>query len=148
MTMLGVRPEECVVGAFGVRIKVKQRLTGYGRNLLISLAGPLANVVGFCILMLLRQTQSGVIHLLLAILNLLPAASLDGGEILRCGLCMMGLESFVPTVLRFTSALILLPLATVSFCLLFHGEENPTLLIVSVYLTAFVFFSEKYEKTS
>ncbi len=148
MTMLGVRPEECVVGAFGVRLRMKEKLTGYGNNLLISLAGPLVNGVTFCILMLLGHSYSALIHLLLAIFNLLPTASLDGGEILRCVLCLCGFESLVPTVLRLTSALTLLPLATVSFWSFLRQHGNPTLLIASVYLTALVFFSEKNEKTS
>lgn len=148
MILLKVAPEECVVGAFGVRIRLHHTLTGYGKNLWISIAGPLMNGIAFCFLMLLKRPTGAAIQLILALLNLLPAASLDGGEILRCVLCILGLEAYVPIVLRLASALILLPLATASFWLFLQRNANPTLLIVSAYLTALVFFSEKYEKTS
>ncbi len=148
MAVLGVRPEECLIGAFGVRIRLSRNLTSYGKNLWISLAGPLANGIAFCVLMCLEHSDSGVVHLILAIFNLLPAATLDGGEILRCVLSMMGLETLVPAVLRFISVLILLPLASVSFWLFLQRSGNFTLLIVSIYLAALVIFSEKYEKTS
>ena len=146
MLALGVPPRHCTLGAFGVRIELDNKLIGYGRNLLISLAGPLANVVAAGLLMLERPTSAAV-HLALALLNLLPAAALDGGEVLRCGLCLLGLESLVGWVLRLSSALVLLPLAAISAWMFMRGE-NPTLLIVTGYLTALVFFSDKNEKNS
>lgn len=147
MLAVGVPPQNCTLGAFGMRIELGNTLVGYGRNLLISLAGPLANGLAAALLFMLDCSTAATVHLVLAMLNLLPAAALDGGEVLKCGLSLIGLEPLAGSVLRFSSALILLPLAAASMWLFWKGE-NPTLLIVSGYLVALVFFSDKCEKTT
>lgn len=148
MLWLGVPPEDCVVGAFGARIRLGCRLPSYGRHLLISLAGPLTNLLCMSILFLCNTTTPALVHLVMALLNLLPATALDGGEILRCGLCLLGLETLSAPLLRFTSALTLLPLAAVAFWLFLQGVGNATLLIVSGYLTGLLFFSDKLQKNA
>lgn len=147
MVALGVPPQNCTLGAFGMRMDLENPLVDYKRNLLISMAGPLANGVAAAGLLMLDVPAVAMVHLVLAGLNLLPAAALDGGEILRCGLCLLGLDALVRWVLRLSSTLVLLPLAAVSFWLCFRGN-NPTLLIVSGYLVALVIFSDKCEKNS
>lgn len=147
MMAVGVPPQRCTVGAFGLRIDLDNTLVGYEKNILISLAGPLANGVAAALLFWMSRPDTAMVHLVLAGLNLLPASALDGGELLRCGVCLLGMETLADTVVRFTSALVLLPMATVSLWL-FINKQNPTLLIVSAYLTALVFFSEKSEKTT
>ena len=147
MVALGVPPQACTLGAFGMRMDIENQLIDYGKNLLISLAGPLTNGLAAVILLLLGSPMAAMVHLVLAGLNLLPAAALDGGEILRCGLCLLGMDGLTRWVLCLSSALVLLPLAAVSFWLCFQGN-NLTLLIVSGYLVAIVFFSEKCEKSS
>ena len=147
MLAAGVPPQRCTLGAFGMRIDLRNTLIGYGSHIAISLAGPLANGLAAVVLFCLHSPQAAVVHLLLAGVNLLPVAALDGGELLRYGLCLMGLERLADSLLRLTSALILLPLAAVSLWL-FIENENPTLLIISGYLVALIIFSEKNEKTS
>ena len=147
MVALGVPPHKCTLGAFGMRIDLDNPLVNYKKNLLISMAGPISNGLAAVCLCLLHSSDTAMVQLVLAGLNLLPAAALDGGEILRCGLCLLGLDRMAGAVLRLLSALVLLPLATVSLWLCLCGE-NPTLLIVSAYLVVLVFFSDKNEKNS
>ena len=147
MLAVGVPPQKCTIGAFGMRIDLRNTLIGYGSNMVIALAGPLANGLAAAVLFFLRSSNAAAVHLLLAGCNLLPAAALDGGELLRYGLCLLGMERLADSLLRFTSALVLLPLAAVSIWL-FIKSKNPTLLIVSAYLLALIIFSEKNEKTS
>ena len=147
MLTLGVPPRACTLGAFGMRMNIDNQLVNYKKNLLISLAGPLTNGMVAVILFGLHAYDAAKVHLVLAALNLLPAAALDGGEILRCGLSLLGLDRWTRWVLRLSSGLVLLPLAAISGWL-FVQEKNWTLLIVSAYLVVMVFFSEKYEKTS
>ena len=147
MLTLGVPPCACTLGAFGMRMNIDNQLVNYKKNLLISLAGPLTNGVVAVILFWLHAYDAAMVHLVLAALNLLPAAALDGGEILRCGLCLLGLDRCTRWALRLSSVLVLLPLAAISGWLFIQGK-NLTLLIVSAYLVVMVFFSEKYEKTS
>ncbi len=147
MLALGIPPYQCTLGAFGMRIDLGNRLMDYKKNLLISFAGPLTNGLAAAGLFMLNAPSAAMVHLVLGALNLLPAAALDGGEILRCGLCLLGWEPLVRSVLRLTSALVLLPLATFSLWLCLRAE-NPTLLIVSGYLVVLIFFSDKCEKNS
>lgn len=147
MLALGVPPQNCTLGAFGMRMDLENPLVDYKKSIVISIAGPLANGVAAAVLLMLDSPDTAMVHLVLAGLNLLPAATLDGGEILRCGLCLLGLDALIRWVLRLSSALVLLPLAAVSFWLCFRGN-NPTLLIVSGYLVALVIFSDKCEKSS
>ena len=147
MLALGVPPEDCTVGVFGFRIRLGRRLAGYGQNILISIAGPAINGLVAGVLLCFDRRMPAAVHIALALFNLLPAAALDGGEILRCLLCLLGLESVAQSVLRLTSALVLLPLATGSLWLFLQGQGNATLLIISVYLVLLVFSSDKCKKT-
>lgn len=142
MIAVGVPPQTCSIGAFGVRVDLGGTLVGYGKNLLVSFAGPMANGVAAAMLFGVGRPNAAVVHLALAGLNLLPASALDGGEILRCCVCLLGMESLADAVVRFSSALILLPLATISLWLCINNQ-NPTLLIISFYLVALIFFAEK-----
>ncbi len=148
MLAVGLPPEDCTLGAFGMRMQLSNRLPSYGQNFLISAAGPLANGLAASALYLLDRPTAAAVHLLLAVLNLLPASGLDGGEMLRCGLCRLGWQNAVGAVLRITSALTLIPLALAGVWLFWQGQGNVTLPIVSAYLLVLVFFSDKIEKNS
>lgn len=148
MLSLGYPPTACTLGAFGMRIRLGHRLPGYGHNMLISFAGPAVNLLSAGVLFLLGSPTAAIVHLTLAGFNLLPASALDGGELLRCGVCLLGLEPLAAPLLRLTSALVLLPLAAGSIWLFLQGWGNGTLLIVSAYLVVLVFFSDKNEKNT
>ena len=139
MLLLGVPPRECVLGAFGIRICLGNRLIDYRRNLLISLAGPCANGLVAVAFAMVRCFTAASIHLALAAVNLLPVTALDGGEIVRGILSLLGYEAKAERVLRLLSILILLPLAAISFVLFCVGG-NPTLLIVGSYAIALLIF--------
>lgn len=148
MVLAGVPPEDCTLSASGARIRVRTYEVGYLPNILISLAGPLANGVAALLLLWWGCRTPAAIHLVLAVLNLLPSAALDGGQILRCGLCLLGLEPLADKVLQVTSAIVLMALATGGSWLLFRGDANPSLLVVCGYLATLTFFSDKIEKNS
>lgn len=148
MVLVGVPPETCVLSAFGARIQMKHYKTTYIQNILISVAGPVANGIAAGVLLWWGRWVPATAHLVLAVLNLLPSAALDGGQILRCGLCLLGLETVAERVLQITSAVILMLLATISLVLVFQGNGNLSLLVVCGYLAALTFFSDKIEKNS
>lgn len=140
MVVLGCPPRVCTLGAFGMRIEMgAEQLVGYHRNILISLAGPMVNLIAAPILWLCGCVSAAMVHLILAALNLLPAAALDGGQIMRCVFCLAGKQEKADKWLRILSAAVLLPLATAAFWLFLSGVGNVTLLIVSVYLIALIF---------
>ncbi len=144
MVALGCPPQVCVLGAFGMRLEMGgERLVGYRRNMLISLAGPAVNILAAPLLWAVCCRPAAVVHGLLAVLNLLPAAALDGGQVVRCLLCLAGREAQAERWLRMLSAAVLLPLASVAFWLALSGVGNATLLIVSGYLVALIFLHGK-----
>ena len=148
MLLLRVPPKECTLGLFGLRIRLHSHLTEYIRNIGVALAGPLINGAAAVVLLILRVPQMAAVHLLLAILNLLPVAVLDGGEIGKCLLCLWVGEQRADTVLRLTSALVVFPMIAIGMWLILWRRSNPTLLIIGVYLAVAVFFSDKSEKNS
>lgn len=140
MLALGCPPQVCTLSAFGMRIEMDaRRLIGYHRNILISLAGPTVNLLAAPLLWACGCVQAAVVHLTLAVFNLLPAAALDGGQVLRCVFCLAGKEAQADRWLRILSAGVLLPLAAAAFWLFLSGRGNGTLLIVSGYLAALIF---------
>ncbi len=140
MMALGCPPRLCTLGAFGLRIEMGgERLVGYRRNIRISLAGPAVNLLAAPLLWAVGCKTAAVVHGLLAVLNLLPAAALDGGQIMRCVLCLAGKEAQADRWLRLLSAAVMLPLAAGAFWLALSRRGNPTLLIVSGYLVALIF---------
>ncbi len=140
MVALGCPPRVCTLGAFGMRIEMgAEQLVGSRRNMLVSLAGPMVNLVAAPLLWLCGCASAAMVHLILAALNLLPAAALDGGQILRCLFCLAGKQEKAERWLRILSAVVLLPLATAAFWLFLSGTGNATLLIVSGYLITLIF---------
>ena len=141
MIALGCPPRVCTLGAFGMRIEMDaERLVGYRRNAFISFAWQLINLLVAPILWLCGCVSAAMVHLTLAAFNLLPAAALDGGQILRCAFCLAGKEVQADRWLRWLSAMMLLSLAVSAFWLFLSGRGNGTLLIVSGYLIALIFF--------
>lgn len=140
MLALGCPPRACTIGAFGMRIEMAaNRLVSYRNNILISLAGPAVNLIAAPLLWLAGRPHAAMVHFVLAALNLLPAAALDGGQILRCVLCLKGREDKADSRLRYLSAAVLLPLAAASFWMFLSGRGNSTLMIVSGYLVGMIF---------
>lgn len=141
MLLLGCPPHSFTVGAFGARFEMGETaLAGYRRNILISLAGPAVNFSAAGLFLVLSQAEAAAVHLALGVFNLLPAAPLDGGQVLRCVLCLAGQERQADRLLRWLSAAVLLPLATLAALTALRGG-NHTLLIVSGYLVVLTFFS-------
>ena len=147
MRLTGMRPEECTLGLFGIRIRLRTSMGGYGKNAIVAAAGPLINGLSAAILWSMGARQSALVHLLLAVLNLLPVSVLDGGELLKCALgaagCRHGAEKVLTTVSVITVLLLLIGGAVL--CVIDKG--NLTLLIVAAY-PALLWFFEKISKTS
>lgn len=133
-------PSEIRFTPFGIDIVKPCRLDrSYGRDALISLSGPLANLaVG---LPALLSGNAGLFYfaaanLILFTMNILPIGPLDGGQALIFLLCrkwsVEKAEKFV-SVLSFFA---LTPLAVFGFFVLFRSRYNFSLLLVCVYLMA------------
>ncbi len=140
MLVLGCPPSCCTLGAFGMRIEMGAvRTVSYGRNILISLAGPLVNFSCAALYGVSGNVNAAAVHMVQCVFNLLPAAALDGGQILRCICCVCGGERIADRLLLWLSVGVLIPLATAAAYLLLTGG-NASLLIVVAYLTLLVFW--------
>lgn len=145
LMMLAVKdaPKRITFGAFGARIERQNKTLGYQKSALVSLAGPLANllcaaglfmVFGFC--------RAALAHLVLGIFNLLPIRTLDGGEALYALLCHRYPEEKGAVILRAVSAAVWIPLFALGV-FLFVKSGNLSLAGLSLYLLFLVLLQEK-----
>lgn len=130
--LLRVRVNEVRLGFSGARIVTDERLTSYKTELLLSLAGPLANILGcgavvvaFCAFgkgiegmtdsaeVFLRSPRMEILGILSffalssviqAILNLMPVKTFDGGRILYCAAAELMGEGAGDRILTVTTA--------------------------------------------
>lgn len=147
MRLTGIRPKDCTLGLFGMRIHLQSSLSRYGKNAIVAAAGPLANGLAAAILWWAGSRQAALVHMLLASLNLLPVSILDGGELLRCALSAVGYCDGGEAALAFISGIAVVLLIIGACVLVFIGRGNVSMLIVALYPAGMWFF-EKIAKTS
>lgn len=123
----------------------------YEKEILICLGGPLFNLGSAAFgqwlaggsLLTSPLTYFAGVSVALALLNLLPVASLDGGRILYCVLSRIGLHLFALPTVKILSFLSLFCLWSASvYTLLRHGG-NLSLFLFSVTLFCRVFAATK-----
>ena len=137
MALLGAPVTAFRFTAFGVELaRGEGGRAGYLADALVSLSGPLGNLLVWLVCALAGQGASAFAqgNLLLAGMNLLPAESLDGGQLLFSLLCpVLGVER-AGRAAQLVSFAVLLPLAALSFLVLFRSRQNVSLLLVTLYL--------------
>lgn len=139
-------PKRVCFGVFGVRVERNEgSVTGYLSQAAVSVGGPLGNVVCAMLLYVCCGRCDGVwIHLTLGLFNLLPVEGLDGGEALYRLLCSFINERCAHRFVRWLSVMILLPVTSLGFFLLFQSGSNVSLMILSLYLIFLLIFKEKH----
>ncbi|MBQ9861244.1 MAG: peptidase M50 [Clostridia bacterium] len=145
MLIVRDRPSRVTVGIFGICVeRDRGYYLGYRSQALVSLAGPVVNVFCFTLFWCLHQPIAAAIHAGLALFNLLPVSSLDGGEALYALLCAQMPEERAVRIARAVSLAVIFPLAVVGFWLLLSETHNFSLLVMSGYLLLLLFFKEKH----
>ena len=145
MLIVHDRPRRVTMGIFGIRVERDQGFyLNYWAVAIVSLAGPFVNVLCFTLLAWLDQPLSAIIHAGLALFNLLPVCSLDGGEALHALLCLKMHEEKASRVMRAVSSVVIFPLGALGFWLMLSDAHNFTLLVMSAYLILMLFFKEKH----
>ncbi len=145
MLIVRDRPRRVTVGIFGICVERDRGFfLGYRSQAVVSLAGPFVNALCFTLLFRLHQPITAVIHAGLALFNLLPVSSLDGGEALYALLCARMPEEKAERIARAVSLSVIFPLAVVGFWLFLSETHNFSLLVMSGYLLLLLFFKEKH----
>ncbi len=132
-------PGEIRFTPFGIDILRDGRASGYRRDALVSLAGPLANFAAAALAfafsgMRFRNFVLG--NFLLFAFNILPIAPLDGGQALSAFLCLRLAPEKADRIVSAVSFLLLVPLALAGFLILLRSRWNFSLLFACCYLTA------------
>ena len=90
---LGIRVKSMTLSMLGARIRCES-IPSYGKEFLLAAAGPLAGIALFVICYLFNKfhvseflLSTGAVSLALAIFNLLPLPSFDGGRMIFCAAC-------------------------------------------------------------
>ncbi len=134
MYAFGYRPHLVRIGFFGISVHHCEELSG-SKAVLIALAGPAMNMISFAVLFSISWwTTPALVHLIMAVFNLMPIEALDGGQALYYFLAeLKGVEK-AERICFIVSLLLLMPLASVGFFLLLKNGYNFTLLGISIYL--------------
>ncbi|MDD2417966.1 MAG: site-2 protease family protein [Oscillospiraceae bacterium] len=142
---MGSRPSGVDIGVFGVSVhQSRGKMTSHYNNMLIALAGPVVNLFSFTLLFaIFGWTTPTIVHLVMAVFNLLPIEALDGGQAVFYALAGFFGEEKAERIIYYVSIIFLIPLATTGFFLLIHSGYNYTLLAVSVYLGLLIIFKRK-----
>lgn len=138
----GRQPAAVEAGIFGVRMTQNPGTPlSYGRNILVSLAGPLANLLTAALLAAAGAQPGAIaVQLSIGLFNLLPVEALDGGQALFCLLADHMEATRAERIVLGGSVAAILPLATLGCLLLLYSGYNFTLLAVSLYLGLLLIF--------
>lgn len=151
MILKKCHPSQIHFRAFSIDIMdTSETKRGYGSDFFILFAGPLANLISaiflsfFCNLFQISFLQFFVYaNMFLAIFNLLPIESLDGGQIVLNLLLRKFEIKTAEKVTFLLSIFTLFPLVFLGVCILLQSQYNFSLLFLSCYLAAVVFFKAK-----
>lgn len=134
MYAFGYRPHLVSIGFFGISVHHREELSGI-KAVFIALAGPAVNMISFAVLFSISGwTTPVLVHLVMAVFNLMPIEALDGGQALYFILAELKGAEKAEQISFIVSVLILMPLASIGFFLLLKNGYNFTLLGISVYL--------------
>lgn len=151
MELSGYPAEKIKIRVFGGEIIKKNQISkplskelfiiygGIISNLLFALVfGGLYFLFNNDFLKILSFTNIG-----LGLFNLMPACTLDGGVGLEILLSNFFGTNFAAKVINLLTVLLLVPVFTLGFIVLFNSPYNFSLLFIGIYLTASLFVSGK-----
>ena len=140
--LCGMKLKEIKFGALGIHMAGETANISDLRRAVVSLAGPLMNLLGFVLFLPLPRAYSAV-HLTLFAFHALPAVPLDGGTALYCLLRGTCGERTAERALTIVSVLLALSLGTLGFSVLLHTGYNFTLLFLAVYILFYLILKQR-----
>lgn len=144
MRAFGLCIEGISVSAFDIRIIGRRSLVPVVADVVISLSGPVTNLLVFIIFLFINP-DFAYINLFIGLFNILPASSLDGGQALYLILLSLTDANRASVVIDVITVIISVPLFAAGIYVLLQTRYNFSLLFIGLYLFAGVFIrKDKY----
>ena len=156
--LLGIELRSLDIGPLGATIRTRGSLISYGKEWLLCVAGPAANLVSasaayiFCRIGGKIYTDSTAfgflsVSLMLALLNLLPVEGFDGGRMLSCAVGSLAGPRATSVLLEICSVLSVCGLWMLSVYLLLRWGSSLSLFVfsASVFYRIFVESNKKQD---
>lgn len=131
------KPKSIKLRVFDIAIKENKEKT-FISDLLVTLAGPLFNLLFACIFYFI-STPLCICNMTLCVFNMLPIDTFDGGHALYLILRKKFSERTVCVILKTFTLIVLIPLLVVGIIVLFYSRYNYSLLAIAIYLLAILF---------
>lgn len=147
-------PPECVtLGAFGMRIDKSSAELSYLHETVTALAGPVINFLLALILFVVSKfikapwlLTSAALNLCTGLFNMIPVEPLDGGRAIKNALLIRFDEQRTEKIINVVSFITLVPLTLSGIAVLKFSGYNFTLLLVCVYISAYLLMKNKVGK--
>ncbi len=150
ITAFSCAPEKITFSVFGADIVRGNKLhTTIEKEFIINLSAPVLNlVIGIFLFYLDNKSSNNIIsksaeaNLVLGLFNLLPFYNFDGGNALRCLLNKIIVENITEKILTIMSVITATLFSVVSTYIFFNLNQNPSMIIISVYMFACIIFKK------
>lgn len=131
------------IKCFNIKIIEQFRYkSDFYKDFLITLAGPFFNII-FFFLLFNSNKRLAFINLYIGLFNLLPAASLDGGQLLFLFLQKRFTAEISARITDVITLITAFPVCVIGIMILFSSEYNFSLLFIGFYLVLSVFIREE-----
>lgn len=145
MFLLKKYPDGVEIKFFNIKIIERERFnTCFYKDVIITLAGPALNII--CFIIFYRVYNSfALVNLFVGLLNLLPAATLDGGQLIYLIFLKRYNAEFSAKIIDIITIITAFPLFLVGILVLLYSKYNFSLLFIALYLVFTLFIrDEKY----
>ncbi len=145
MKLCGILPKGIKISLFNIEIVEKDRYcAGHLSDIAVTSAGPIANIITYLITSQFSPAFASV-NLFIGLFNLLPAASLDGGQLIYLFLSKKLSYENSAKIVDAITLLTAVPLFFIGILLLLNSPYNFSLLFLSMYLILSIFIrKDKY----
>lgn len=137
MYITGKRPKSIKVSLFDICIQADTH-RGDMNDLFITLSGPVFNLL-FAAVLYPFSFKLFACNIVIAVFNLLPVETFDGGHALKVMLNTVLNEKTTDILIKILTFIILIPLFITGLVVLMFSKYNYSLLLISLYLVAILF---------
>ncbi len=134
--LFGFKPDNFVIKGFGIEL-VGGRYFSPGVLTFVAVCGPLVNIIMAYIALKMGNFKFFITNISVAIINLIPALPLDGGQILYGAICSFGNRKTAKKITTISGKISGILITVFGIMILYVSKMNFSML----YIGLFVFFS-------